>query len=175
MNSELFRKHYLLSLEEEFSSQYLSANSSRADVGSSLAIRQFLDNAMNVANHEFFESGYNSVFSLKLDFMFSRFPEQTITLLNEKITNHPEANPEILAEVMRWASRQESESVHQQLVMLSLAGLNHYSSLVRDEASVALAQLEDKRAIPFLNKAVRNESEPELRQDIQDLIASLYH
>lgn len=175
MNSELFRKHYQLSLEEEFSSQNLSVNSSRTDVDSSLAISQFLDSAMVVANHELFHTGYDSMFSLKLDFMFSRFPEQTITLLKEKVTNHPEASPETLAEVMRWTSRQETESVHQQLVMLSLAGLNHYASLVRDEASIALAELEDKRAIPFLNKAVRNESDPALRQDIQDLIASLYH
>lgn len=175
MNSELFRKHYLLTLEEEFSSQNQSVNRSRADADSSLAISQFLDNAMNVANHEFFESGYDSMFSLKLDFMFSRYPEQTITFLKDKITNQPDASPETLAEVMRWASRQETESVHQQLVMLSLSGLNHYASLVRDEPSIALAHLEDKRAIPFLNKAVRNESDPALRQDMQDLIASLYH
>lgn len=173
LRSRVLGNLFSLSGDGFLSSQYLSANSSTTNFENALAIRQFLDRAIIEARSELFKTGYDSNFSEKLQLMFSCYPEQTLMLLNEKIVNDSKVSPQTLAEIMRWLSRLETKSVRQQVVVLLVAGLNHYSSLVRDEASIALANLEEKRAIPILNKAVESESNPTLRQDILDLIASL--
>ena len=131
-----------------------------------------LDQLTAAARDEFFEVGIESQFSRDLQRLF-RF-DSTIVLqyLTTKLIEN-DSNSEVLAEGLRWASRQETSSIRSRVVDLLSAGLNHMSSLVRDEAALGLAYLDKTAALARLPGVLERETVPELREDLKELISSL--
>ena len=78
-----------------------------------------------------------------------------------------------MAEILRWASRQEAAAIRDLVVDLLSTGLYHTVSLVRDAAALGLAYLEEDAAIAPLRHALGREKVPELREDLENLIRSL--
>ena len=131
-----------------------------------------LDQLIAVAHDEFFEVGVESRFSRGLQQLF-RLDSPVVlqylrTMLKENYTSS-----EVLAEILRWASHQEASSIRALVIDLLSSGLCHMSSLVRDEAALGLAYLDQTAALARLPEALERETVPELREDLTKLIRSL--
>lgn len=131
-----------------------------------------LDRLFSVAHDEQFEAGVESRFSTGLQQLFQADPLKVLDCLRLRLTES-RASPEVLSEMLEWASRREARSLREAIVHLLCLGLCHRSSLVRDAAALGLAYLEGSAAIGPLRQAIEREQVPELREDLLDLVRSL--
>ena len=131
-----------------------------------------LEQLFSDAREEQFEVGVDSQFSKGLQQLYKYNSVAVMRSLKTRL-NNGNADSELSAEVLRWASRLESDEIRNSVVDLLSIGLQSASSLVRDTAALSLASLEEASAISQLQRALEREKVPELREDLQDLIESL--
>jgi len=131
-------------------------------------LTQLCTNAVN----EQFEAGMESQFSISLQQLCNYKPPDMIALLKVKLMDE-NTNPEVLAEIVRWASRQESIGVRDDVFDFLISSLDHSSSLVRDAGALGLASFDEIAVYEPLKKAARKEKIPELKKDLQNLVCSL--
>ncbi len=138
----------------------------------SQVVEEQLGRLLSVAHEEQFEVGIESQLSGGLQRLCAYDPASVLRSLRVKLIDK-DASSEVLAEILRWASRQEAVAIRDLVVDLLSTGLYHTASLVRDAAALGLAYLEEDAAIAPLRHALEREKVPELREDLEDLIRSL--
>lgn len=121
------------------------------------------------ARDEQFETGMDSLFSAGLQRLNDQHPFTVLRLLKSRLTTLNE-NPEVLAEMLRWAAHQEALVLRHSVLALLVEGLYHTSSLVRDAAALGLAWLGGDEVVVPLQRAVERETVPELKDDLEELI-----
>lgn len=131
-----------------------------------------LDRLFSVAHDEQFEAGVESRFSMGLQQLFQTDPLKVLDSLSLRLMES-HASPEVLSEMLEWASRREAGPLRGTIVQLLSIGLCNRSSLVRDAAALGLAYLEGSAAAGPLRQAIEREEVPELREDLTDLVRSL--
>ena len=131
-----------------------------------------LDRLFSAAHNEQFEVGMESRFSENLQNLFAYYPDEVVKSLKERLLEGI-ARPEVLAEMLQWASRQEAIPMREPMIDLLCTGLRSPSSLIRDTAASSLAHLDESVALPHLQRAIEREKVPELREDLEDLVHSL--
>ena len=150
-----------------------SFNKSVFDVGTSnQVVEEQLERLFSAAHEEQFEVGIESRFAGGLQRLCVYDPTAALQSLKAKLIDS-DASSEVLAEILRWASRQEASAIRNLVVDLLSTGLHNASSLVRDAAALSLAYLDEDVAIVQLQRALEREKVPELREDLQNLIRSL--
>lgn len=132
-------------------------------------IEALLDRLFVAAQEEQFEPGIESGFAEGLDKLFRHDPYGILSALKACLASN-EQDPEVLAEMLRWAGCQEALNVREAIIDLLSVGLNHSSSIVRDAAALGLGYLRDPVATSHLKRAIEKEPVPELRQDLEDLV-----
>lgn len=130
-------------------------------------------NALFIAAREdVFEDGMNSNFSRNLiEFIFTyghAAMEMIIPIIFSKQTN-----TDISSEALRVVGRINHKSTHRDRLWLLERGLYSSSARIRDGAILGLAFLNDPYAIAPLTAAIARESLPELRQDMEQVLAQL--
>ena len=138
----------------------------------SQVVEEQLEKLLSIAHEEQFEVGIESQLSGDLQRLCAYDPASVLQSLRAKLI-YSDANSEVLAEILRWASRQDAVTIRDLVVDLLLTGLYHAASLVRDAAALGLAYLDEDAAIAPLRYALEREKVPELREDLEDLIRSL--
>ena len=154
------------------SAGFISINKSAPDFPIPRQVEEQLDRLCSAAFDEQFEVGVESWFSKELQRLCAYHPIAILQSLRVRLI-HGSTSPEVLSEILQWASRQEASAMRSLVIELLSAGLDHTSSLVRDAAATALAYLDERAAISHLRKALERETVPELRVDLEDLIRSL--
>ena len=150
-----------------------SINKSEFDAGEpNPEMMKQLDQLIAAAHNEFFEVGSESQFSRDLQRLFQFDSPMVLQYLTTKLKENYK-NSEVLAEILRWASRQEASNIHALVIDLLSAGLDHMSPLVRDEAALGLAYLDEAVARDRLPRVLERETVPELQEDLTELIRSL--
>lgn len=124
------------------------------------------------AKEEVFQDGYESEFSKELISLVSRYGEQAMEPIIRLIVNE-QVNPEVAAEALRWLGEIEEPLSRSSRRWLFERSLYSSSSRVRDGAILALASLDDPHAIPYLRRAIEQESCPELREDMEQVLEQL--
>lgn len=127
---------------------------------------------ISYARDEQFEPGMESDFARGLTVLLQISPISVLTNLKGRLAGADEY-PEVLAEILRWAGRQDAIELHDLVLPLLVAGLHHRSSIVRDAAAIALVDFDQLAAKAWLMTAIENEMVPELRADLEDLAASI--
>ena len=146
--------------------------SSIVDFVPNLSIIQHLDRSFFAANDEQFEPGMDSYFSANLQGLCAFDPYTVMDHIKTKLAaDHQEVT--VMAEAVRWVARQEAISIREAVVDILCSALVHRSPLVRDSGALGLAYLLEVQALVPLQSAMEREKEPELRQDLEDLIRSL--
>lgn len=139
---------------------------------SSVRLEQSLHGLFDAATEEKFERGMESDFAKGLKGLLVLSPIELLRLLRTRLTE-TSMPVEVVAEAMRWLGEQEQKSIRKHIVSLLIYGLQHTSPLVRDAGALALGRLEGSNSLSHLNRAIADETVPELRQDMRDLAESL--
>ena len=156
-------------------SGFISDNESRLRLTGSLNpswVETQLNRLFSVAQEEQFEAGMESRFSRSLQQLHARDPSAVLQSLRARLLSN-NTGPEVLAEGLQWASRQEKPTLRGRIIDLLSTGLNNESPLVRDAAALGLAYLDEDTAIGYLKQAIEREPVPELHTDLESLIHSL--
>ena len=151
---------------------FVSINESSPDLPIPRQVEEQLDRLCQAALDEQFEVGIESRFSGDLQRLCVYHPIAVLRSLRARLL-HGGTSPEVLSEILQWASRQEAGAIRSIVVELLSTGLHHASSLVRDAAATALACLDERAAVSHLRQALERETVPELREDLEDLVRSL--
>ncbi len=124
------------------------------------------------SEHELFEAGMESLFSRRLHTMIYQFGHLTLKALNDLLANR-QTNQELLAETMRTVGRSADKFTENLRFRFLVEGLNHPSPIIRDSAALGLCDMEDPRAIPFLQEAIKKEKYDSLKGDFEQIIEEL--
>jgi len=152
---------------------FASIDKSTLDAAIPREVEEQLDRLCLAAHDEQFEAGVESRFSRALQqLLWVCHPTAVLRSLKTRLIDG-DAGPEVLSEILQWASRQEAGAIRIYVIDLVTAGLHHASALVRDAAALALACLDERAAAAHLRQALEREVVPELREDLKDLVRSL--
>ena len=156
----------------EKNTDFFSINRSAPEPTIPHQVEEQLDRLCLAAHDEQFEVGIESRFSRELQRLCAYSPTAVLQSLRVRLIRS-DASPEVLSEILQWASHQEAEVIRSPVIELLSAGLDQPSPLVRDAAASALAYLDERAAVSHLRRALERETVPELREDLEDLIQSL--
>ena len=106
-------------------------------------VEEQLDRLCLAALDEQFEVGVESRLSRELQHLCAYHPIAVLRSLRRRLI-HGGASPEVLSEILQWASRQEAGAIRSIVVELLSMGLHHMSSLVRDAAASARSRGGDR-------------------------------
>ena len=133
---------------------------------------RLLDRSFVTAHEEQFEAGMESRLSKELRHLCNYRPTELLRALRSRLIEG-DTSPDVLAEVLEWASREERISLRSDIVDLLTLGLYSRSPLVRDAAALGLAYFDGSASIRQLRRAIEREKLPELRADMEELAYSL--
>ena len=125
-----------------------------------------IDAILSIALMDAYEDGMEGRMSQALRrFVFRNSQagmHQLSARLNSEYLNHG-----VAADIVRALAKIQHEPSHCDRVFLAECLLCSELPIVRDSAAVALSDLSDKRSIPALERAIKAESVPSLKADIQ--------
>jgi HEAT repeat protein len=124
------------------------------------------------AKDEYFEDGMESEFSRRLIRLLGEYGEKAVIELAFLIL-HDQVNAEIASEALRWLGHMEDTRSYQKRLWLLERSLFTPSARIRDGAALGLASLDDPHAVRYLRRAIDQESYPELRSDMEQVLAQL--
>jgi len=124
------------------------------------------------AKDEYFEDGMESEFSRGLIRLIGEYGEKAVLELAFLIP-HNQVNAEIASEALRWLGHMDDARSYQRRLWLLERSLFTTSARIRDGATLGLASLDDPHAVQYLQRAIAQESYPELRNDIEQVLAQL--
>lgn len=137
-----------------------------------MSLRNRLESVFRQAQEERFEDGMQSNFGRAMLALIAQYGEASVGEARRLIFD-PRTRPGVAAEALRWVARADHPATQEQRREVLEAALSHLSSMVRDGAVLGLASLDDSRSVPALKAAIRREPVPELRADMEDLLAEL--
>jgi hypothetical protein len=124
------------------------------------------------AKDEYFEDGMESDFSRGLVRLIHAYGEKAVIELAFLILLD-QTNAEIASEALRWLGHMEDARSYQRRLWLLERSLFMRSGRIRDGAVLGLASLDNPHAIRYLRQAIDQEPSPELRHDMEQVLAQL--
>ena len=136
-------------------------------------IDEHLRGIFRLARWESFEDGVESNFSLALVSFIEEHGRVAMEAVDFFIRAGSESD-EAVAEALRWLGHMGDQHItYAYRFHVLLKNLAHRSPLVRDGALLGLSFLDDQRAIPAIEEAMRNEECTALREDMGQVIQQL--
>jgi hypothetical protein len=131
-----------------------------------------LEHLFASAQGEVFEDGMESAFSRGLVATIEAHRHTAIDALYEIIAAGGFL-PVVVSEALRWVGHIEDPATHQARLILLERSLNHSSADVRDGAALAIASMDDPASIRYVQEAIRRETVPQLRKNMQQVLDQL--
>lgn len=124
------------------------------------------------AKGEFFEDGMESTFSKQLNSFVKRYGNDVLEAITCLIV-YERVAPEVGGEALRWLGRIDHAESYEYRRWLLERSLSLSSTRVRDGATLGLASMDDKHAIPYLKRAIEAEQCSELKADMESVLEQL--
>jgi len=124
------------------------------------------------AKEQNFEDGMESEFSKELIDLVKESGVGAIAALAHLIIEE-KVNPEVASEALRWLGRINHPASYPRRLWLLERSLRCSSARVRDGATLGLAFLDDPHARTYLRQVIQQEKIPELRADMERVLAQL--
>ncbi len=121
-----------------------------------------------------FEDGMESDFSKALTSVLALYGNAAVRALSDLILNK-KIDAEVASEALRWLGQMDDRQTHDERLRVVEQSLGCLSARVRDGASLALSFLDDPHAVPYLQEAIDREANPELREDMIQVLEQLEH
>ncbi|HEX6715571.1 MAG TPA: HEAT repeat domain-containing protein [Pyrinomonadaceae bacterium] len=151
--------------------ELLRTKSDLADLNENSVKQQFIT-LSELAKDEIFEDGVESNFVKGLGHIVKGAGAQSLATLFGLIECE-NRNDEIIAETLLWLGRLNDPSTHQERLHFLEKSLEHRSSRVRDAAATALSSMDDPKSAFALQQAIERELNPDLREDMRQVLAEL--
>ena len=124
------------------------------------------------ASNEVFHDGMESRFIAALTVTILRFGRAAVLSVDEMLET-TSVNVEVTGELLRGLGMIEDRSTHDERLALLTNQLKSEDARIRDAASLGLAALEDPRAIPALEAALKVETNLFVRPEFESAIEEL--
>lgn len=118
-------------------------------------LRVRIDRLIADAKNEVFVDGMDSTFSRQLHRIIETFGHRAIRALEMAMERR--LNVEVAEELLRQLGYMEDSGTHGGRLNILLQSLKFPDPRVRDAASIGLAAMDDRRALPAVRAAYRNE------------------
>jgi HEAT repeat protein len=135
-------------------------------------ITRTMGSLLRLAKEERFQDGMESNLSQGLAAMIRRYPADAMATLRN-IIDSGGVSKSLTAEVIESVSRVNNPESRDARFSLVVSYLRDDSPVVRDAAGTALAYMDDKRAIDYLQSAIEAEPIPTLREDLAQVAEQL--
>lgn len=124
-----------------------------------------LDKLFNMEPMSDFEDGVSNTFSEGIEFVVREYGNKAITVLENTLVHTGKMS--CVAEALRTLGLMDEVRTAERRFRLLVRLLGHVSAVVRDGAAIGLAYLDDERAVPEIDKAIKREPLPFLRRDME--------
>jgi hypothetical protein len=125
-------------------------------------------------NYADFEDGMNNSFFDDLTMLFTTYGRRATNAMAYVIATN-NADHRVIGEGLRWLGQIEHPGSYRSRLLLLERSLLSHSKWIRDGASLGLASMRDKHALPYLHKAIDSEKIPELKKDLELVLDALEH
>lgn len=137
-------------------------------------LAQRVRSAFSLALDEQFEDGMESVFSQTLVGLFETYGAPIAVELDQYLTTEA-PNEEVIGEALRWIGAADHPESNNERSLLLQKALQSSAARVRYAAASGLSRMDDPRAIPALQRAIRSERHERLRRYYQRVLEQLEH
>jgi len=155
-----------------FLTSSLQATGSTAIETADPAARFALDVLFDSARDAIIEDGMFNVISRSLPGIVLRYTTSVLPQIASAIENERISAP-VAAEILKELGKLREPGTHSGRRWLLERALNSPSPITRDGASLGLARLKDRQALPSLLKAMDTETDPQARRDLQLVVDEL--
>ena len=124
------------------------------------------------AELEEFEHGMESAFSRELELRIGESGLAAIEVIAHLITREL-VSTAVAAEALKTLGSFDDPGTYNYRRWLLERSLRCSQAIVRDAAALGIASLDDQHAVPFLQSAVECEDNPDLRQDLLQVLSQL--
>src|SRR5271157_1260620 len=135
------------------------------------AEQRFEDVFRKGADQEF-EDGMESDFSRELDVLVEVYGPSSKEVLS-RLLEDSSISASVWAEALRWLGRMDHQGSYEARLWVLERALSSPFAVVRDGAALGLASMNDKSAIPYLQRAMNSERVDELRADMNEVLSQL--
>jgi len=149
-----------------------SVESSTSKIANSGLLDKQANSIFAGAKEEIFEDGMESDFSRNISDFIASFGHSAMEVIIPIILSE-QTNTEVASEAFRILGRLNHKITYRDRLWLLERGLYSTSARVRDGAILGLAFLNDSLAIAPLKSAIERERIPELRKDMEQILAQL--
>ena len=149
---------------------YTSSNSITTSEEPSLALEESLRKLMVTARESWYESELSEKFSSGLESLLKRFGDAAVIELAPYVLR---GTSEIASEILRCFGNIVDQRTYKSRLWLVMKALQSSSSWIRDSATLALGIMEDPHAIPYLETAIDNEKNEELKRNMCPVLEHL--
>ncbi len=127
-----------------------------------------LSRLLAAAREEIFEDGMMSQLAKGLTYLVEAYGEIAVQELARRIIAK-QIDAEVASEALQWMGRINHQPSHQIRLWLLEHSLFSKSMYVRDSAGLGIASLNDPAAIPSLRRAITQEKNAALREDLEQV------
>lgn len=152
--------------------EYHAFESSTVRSEGQIRMDSYIKTLFKTATQYVFEDGMDNEFSKELTRLVKQYGDTVINEIACLILSGT-TNVEVLSEALRSLGEIHHPQTRTYRLKLLDMGLRSSSSWVRDGAVLGLASLDDPLAIPYLEKAIRQEPIEELREDMGKVLSQL--
>jgi hypothetical protein len=135
-------------------------------------LRQEALNVFLVGEEEDFEDGMVSDFSVRLCRLLEKYGKATINEIDHLIDQR-NISDGVLGEALRCLGRLDNAETHEYRLWLLQKSLSCSSVYLRDSAAIGIGSMNDVSAIDSLEKAVEQEKNKELKEDMAEVLREL--
>lgn len=135
-------------------------------------VENTVDHLFETAGELYFEDGMETDFSRGLASLVKKYGNLAVGEISYLIT-YDRVDEEIASEALSCLARIDDASTYGWRLWLFEKNLSSKSPMVRDAAALGLVSMDDAHAIPYIRRAIDQETIPELRRDLQGALKEL--
>ena len=139
--------------------------------GSGNLLRVRIDRLLADAKNEVFMDGMDSIFSRELHRIIETFGHRAISAIERAMERR--LNAEVAEELLRQLGYREDAGTHCGRLNILLQSLQSPEPRVRDAASIGLAAMDDRRALPAVRAAYTNERHALVKDSLKMVVDQL--
>ena len=137
-----------------------------------VALADAIESLFMIAENEDFEDSAESYFSIGLENLIQTFGNIALTIISSFIFSE-ETSTKVVSEALCKLGQIDHGPTHRNRLRVLEKSLQADSPYIRDGAGLGISFLDDPAAVPQLTEAIKRETNPELKKDLELVLKQL--